>query len=98
MPLDIERLPQANDDLIELYWYIVDRSPAGASSTMRQIDDAVRILAENPEAGRLRSELRDNLRSFPAGNYNLFYSVGTVLTVVRVLSAARDVTAEFFAD
>lgn len=48
------------------------------------------------ELGRLRDELARGLRSFPVGNYLIFYRVGDkVIEVVRELSGYRDLDALF---
>jgi toxin ParE1/3/4 len=53
------------------------------------------MLADNPQAGRDRSELAPDLRSFPVGNYVIFYSpTSHGIDVVRVLNARQDISAE----
>ncbi len=53
------------------------------------------MLADQPEAGRERPELRGKLRSFPVGNYIIYYECSShYLDVVRVLSAFRDISDE----
>ena len=50
---------------------------------------------ENPLAGRTRSELVEGLRSFPVGNYVLFYRpAGGGIELIRALSGYRDIQAE----
>ena len=50
------------------------------------------LLAENPEMGRTRNDLETNLRSFPVGNYVIFYEVIVGgIEVLRVLHGARDI-------
>jgi toxin ParE1/3/4 len=55
------------------------------------------MLAENPTAGRARPELHPEIRSFPVGNYIVFYRIipGAV-DVVRVLSRFRDINQAYF--
>jgi len=46
--------------------------------------------------GREREELQRGLRSFPVGNYVVFYRlIEKGIEVVRVLSGYRDVEGEF---
>ena len=53
------------------------------------------MLVENPLAGRERPELRKNLRSFPVGNYVVFYSpVSDGIEVVRVMNGRQDIDAD----
>lgn len=50
------------------------------------------FIAKNPGVGRLRSELREGLRSFPAGNYQIYYrqEKKDIVRILYVRHAARD--------
>ena len=99
MPLRVIRKPQALADVIEIYHYIAERSPKGAVTTLRKIDAAVQMLANNPDAGRSRTELAPRLRSFPAGRFMIFYVHGAAqLDIVRILHTARDLKPDMFAE
>jgi toxin ParE1/3/4 len=53
------------------------------------------MLAETPFAGRERSELREGLRSFPVGNYLIFYvPTPDGVEVVRVMHGRQDIGAD----
>ena len=53
------------------------------------------MLVRNPLAGRTRFELMSGLRSFPVGNYIIFYvPVPDGIEVLRVMSRWQDVDAE----
>jgi toxin ParE1/3/4 len=53
------------------------------------------MLTDHPLAGRQRPELAPNLRSFPVGNYIIFYIPGPQgIELVRVLNARQDISAE----
>lgn len=69
----ITRRPAARRDLIEIWLYIADDNEAAADRFLDRIQTALEMLLENPLAGRTRSELVEGLRSFPVGNYVLFY-------------------------
>lgn len=59
-----------------------------------RIEQKLRMLADNPRAGRERPEVAAGLRSVPVGNYVIFYRVAPdALTVVRVLSGYQDADA-----
>ncbi|WP_244443170.1 type II toxin-antitoxin system RelE/ParE family toxin [Bradyrhizobium sp. Ai1a-2] len=48
-----------------------------------------------PRAGRAREDLAPKLRSFPVGNYLIFYvPVPDGIEVVRVMHARRDIDAD----
>lgn len=50
-----------------------------------------------PGLGRQESKLAPNLRSFPLGNYLIFYRpIEDGIAVVRVLHGARDISPECF--
>jgi ParE toxin of type II toxin-antitoxin system, parDE len=54
------------------------------------------LLAEQPNLGRSRHELAENMRSFPIGRYVIFYIVmPSCIQVVRVLHGARDLAPIF---
>lgn len=53
------------------------------------------MLMENPLAGRERRELRKGLRSFPAGNYVIFYvPLPDGVEIVRVMHGRQDINAD----
>lgn len=57
-------------------------------------EDKFKVLADHPEMGRAREELAIALRSFPVGNYVIFYrTVKETVQVIRVLHGARDLDA-----
>lgn len=50
---------------------------------------------DNPKAGRARPELAESIRSFPVGNYILFYRpIQDGIELVRFLSARLDIDAD----
>ncbi len=56
------------------------------------LDKAFRQLANNPELGRPRDEVRHNLRGFVCREHIVFYRVVTSeVVVVRALHHARDI-------
>ena len=90
--LEVVRLPQAEEDLVDIWRYIADDSEAAADRLLDRFADVARKLARHPEAGRSRPELAEGLRSFVIGNYVLFYLVGrSKLIIVRVLSRYLDI-------
>lgn len=54
------------------------------------------IVATQPGMGRARAELGTAIRSFPVGQYVIFYEpTPSGIDVVRVLSGSRDIDALF---
>jgi toxin ParE1/3/4 len=75
MMLKVTRTPQARLDLIEIWSYIADDSETSADRLLLRIDEIARMLSEQPFSGRARPELHPEIRSFPIGNYVLFYRI-----------------------
>lgn len=96
---EIIKLARAADDLAEIWDYIADDSEAQADLFVDTIDRKLQLLAEQPNLGRSRPELAENMRSFPIGRYVIFYVVMPFcIQVVRVLHGARDLASIFEAD
>lgn len=88
----------AEADLLELWLYIAEENLVAADEALDSIQSTVSLLATQPEMGRARPELADELRSFPTRiPYIIFYLPGDDgLLVVRVLHHARDIDADYF--
>jgi len=92
----VRRSAQSKEDSLEIWAYIATDSMDSADALMREIDQKLRLYAENPRMGTTRSELEDGIRSFPVGNYLVFYRiVDDGIEVARVLHAARDLKSQF---
>jgi toxin ParE1/3/4 len=87
--------PQAREDAVEIWQYIAADNEPAATALLHRIDRALQNLMMNPLAGRARPELGREIRSFPIGNYVVFYvPVSAGIDVVRILHGARDIAAE----
>jgi toxin ParE1/3/4 len=87
---------QARQDLDDIWLYIAEDDPATADHFLDSLYEKFVLLAEQPLLGRLRPELAPNLRSFPVGNYVIFYRpTQDGIEVARVLHGARDIDAMF---
>lgn len=90
----IYRRPQARLDLISIWHYIARDNPDAADQLLDRINDVLQRLAARPLIGRERTELGDKLRSFPVGNYIVFYNpLSDGIDLIRVLSSYRDIDA-----
>jgi toxin ParE1/3/4 len=93
----IARTPQSRHDLIEIWNYIADDNERAADKILSRIEDILRMLSENPNAGRIRPELAPALPSFPLTNYILFYRpIEAGIELVRVLSSRLDIQPDDF--
>jgi len=87
--------PQAEIDITSIWNYIATDNVKAAETLIDRIERAFDMLAEQPLAGRARSELAANLRSFPVGSYVIFYfPVSDGVEVVRVMSGRQDIDAD----
>ena len=82
---------QSRTDLVEILLYIRRDNPRAAKRLLRTINDKLQLLAEFPGLGRPREELARSLRSFPIGNYVVFYRpIEPGIQLIRVLHGGRD--------
>ena len=89
---EVRLRPQARQDVLELWVYIAKENEPAADRLLGRIDSALTLLSENPAAGRQRPELVIGLRSFPVGEYILFYRpTEDGIDLVRVLHGYRDI-------
>ncbi len=92
----IIKSPRAKSDLLDIWDYIADDSTTSADNFLNTIGHKIQTLARSPKMGRMREELAPNLRSFPVGNYIIFYRpIKNGVEIARVLSGARDLNAIF---
>ncbi|PYI84458.1 MAG: type II toxin-antitoxin system RelE/ParE family toxin [Verrucomicrobia bacterium] len=81
----------ARSDLDEIWFYIAQDNPDAADKFIRAIVSRFLTLASMPYMGRSREELLVNLRSFPVGNYIIFYRpMENGVEIARVLQGAMD--------
>jgi toxin ParE1/3/4 len=86
----------ARTDLAEIYERVARDKPIAARRLLSGFFERFRLLAEFPELGEKRDNLRSNLRSFSVGNYVIFYFPDAHdLRIVRVVHGARNITALF---
>ncbi|WP_042724328.1 type II toxin-antitoxin system RelE/ParE family toxin [Chthoniobacter flavus] len=97
--LRILRTPASRSDYEEIWTYIAVHDLAAADRLVDQFDAALRVIALSPRIGRKVDDLSPGLRSFPIGNYLIFYRLsGDALEVIRLVHGARDITPEYFVD
>ena len=90
------RTSKAHLDLVEIAFHIAEQNPSAANRWLDTINEKCQMLARMPELGRKRSDLAQNLRSFPVGDYIIFYRpIENGIQVIRVLHGARDIPELF---
>ncbi len=92
----VTRTSQAELDLIAIGVYISADDPMTANQWLELIDQKCQLLATMPRMGRDRTGLAPNLRSFPVGDYIIFYRpAADGIVVIRVLHGAREIQTLF---
>jgi toxin ParE1/3/4 len=88
--------PIAESDLEQIWNYIARDNVDAADRMLDRIGDVFEMLSRQPLIGESRSEIRVGLRSFPVGNYVVYYALASDrVDIARVLHGARDVDAIF---
>jgi toxin ParE1/3/4 len=82
-------------DLDSIWSFIAADSESAADKQVGRIVEVFEMLMQNPRAGRERSELQRHLRSFPVGNYIVFYiPLRDGIEIVRVMHGRQDINAD----
>ena len=85
--------PEVETELDEI-WYYTARESGSVQTANRLIDSITErffLLAGFPYAGRVRNDLRPGLRSFPVGDYVIFYRIaGEDVHILHVVHGRRD--------
>ncbi len=85
--------PQARRDLVEIWEYIARENLDAADRVEQEIQQAILMLARNPELGHVRRDLTSKpVRFWAVHSYLVIYDPDArPLEVVRILSGYRDV-------
>jgi toxin ParE1/3/4 len=97
MRFQIQFAEIAKQDLRDIWRGLAEYSGLDfADRTLANIESKFRLLAQFPSFGRSRDELLVGLRSYPAGDFVIFYRIlETTVEVVRVLHGRRDIDIIF---
>lgn len=92
--LQLRYLAQAKNDILNITRYITSESGDEdiAMQFIEKLMDQCRKLAELPgQLGRARTELHEHIRSFPFGNYVIFFLYNNeYLDEVTIIEGHRD--------
>ncbi len=79
-------------DLDQIYDRIARDKPGGARRWLKRTAEQFVRLANNPQIGEARDDIRPTLRSISHGNYVIYFRPrDTDLEIVRVLHGSRDI-------
>ena len=83
---------RAELDLFDIWIYVAADNPDKADAFLDMFEEKFNLLAHSPMMGRERTELSKSIRSFPVGNYLVFYQpIEGGIDTFRVLLSARDI-------
>jgi len=89
-------LSDVNTDIQEIAFYIFDLNPVAARHFLNALEETCELLAGHPLIGRSRPEFGEGVRSFPLGNYLIFYTPAAHgIDVARVIYGGRDLPRVF---
>jgi toxin ParE1/3/4 len=94
MTLSIERTAQAEEDLISIWLFIAQDSPAAADRMLDRIASRWALLAEHPYSGMARDDIAPGIRHVVVGQYVTLYRVADRVEILRVLHGKRSMTAD----
>ena len=86
----------AREDLIGIWTHIAADDPAAADRVLDCLDEAAAYLAQNPQMGPARDDIRPGLRYMVSGSYLLLYRITDDDTeIVRAVHGRRDLYGLF---
>jgi toxin ParE1/3/4 len=92
----VVRTRKSRSDLVEILLYIRRDNHRAARRLLDTIDDKLQLLSEFPGLGQPGEDLARSLRSFPIGDYLLFYRpMKDGIQLIRVLHGKRDLRRQF---
>lgn len=91
--------PRAVSDLEAIGDFIARDSQPAAQRFVAELRRRCATIVDAPRGGAPRPELGDAMRAVPFGSYMIFYDVDRdIVTIQRVLHAARDIPEAFEAE
>ena len=88
--------PEAEEDFDDILSYIAQDDFDVSILFYDRLKSVFATLVANPRAGRERTDISEGLRSFPVGNYLIFYRVwAREVAITRVIHGARDLDELF---
>ena len=89
--------PRAARDLDAIaLWTLRQWGAARMEQYLRSLNDRFYWLARNPVAGRARDDVLEGYRSFPEGQYVVFYVIkGDTIAIIGIPHQAMDISSQF---
>lgn len=93
----VTRTPQARRDAISIWQWVADDNPKAADRLLSRFAEIAVLLSTKPGMGRAREDLASGLRSFPVGEYLIFYRpISGGIDIVRIMHGRQDISPEHF--
>ncbi|MFQ4144497.1 type II toxin-antitoxin system RelE/ParE family toxin [Chlorogloeopsis sp. ULAP02] len=87
---------QAALDLENIWNYVAKNNPRSADKLFDRLREKFAKLAKLPQMGERRENLAISLRSFPVGNYLIFYrTIYEGIEIVRIIHGSQDIEQIF---
>jgi toxin ParE1/3/4 len=87
---------RARQDVLDIWRYIAQDNEPAADRFVDLLVHHFQLIGDNPYIGRRRDELRSGYRSFPGGEYLIFYRVSEPgVRIMHVVHGRRDLKAYF---
>jgi toxin ParE1/3/4 len=83
---------EAEQDLDEIFVYWARNAGLGvADRTVEAIEERFALMGDFPRAGRRREEIGPGVRSFPAGEYLIYFRKSrSAVEIIHIFHGARD--------
>lgn len=89
-------LPSANADFEQIHDFIAENNLDKAKEFIASLKQKCFMLGEAPNMGRLRPEIRANLRGFSISPYIILYQItDDTIEIVNIIHGSRDFEALF---
>jgi toxin ParE1/3/4 len=86
----------AREDLIAIWAHIAENNPQAADRMLARLEEAANRLADTPQIGPARDDIRPGLRYLVSGPYLLLYRIRDGgIEIVRAVHGRRDLNGLF---
>ena len=87
---------RARQDVLSIWKYIADDDETAADRFVDLLTGRFGLLGDNPHLGRRRDDLRAGYRSFPVGEYLVFYRIAEPgIQILHIVHGRRDIASLF---
>lgn len=87
---------RAREDLIEIWMHVAEDDPQAADRLLDRLNETAARLAEHPEMGAARDDIRPGLRYLVSAPYLLLYrTTDGGVEIVRAVHGRRDLSGLF---